>query len=75
MEWKDFKKTKPMAYESGCWDGLRSDLILVCTSGRQIHIVRMYYVIMDGSESFDFYDDNDCEINYVTYWAEIDYPF
>lgn len=75
MKWIDIKKQKPLAYESGNWDGLRSREILVCTKGRVSHIARMYHVIMDGSESFDFYDDIDCEITNVAYWAELDYPF
>lgn len=74
MIWYDVSKIKPSATETGCWDGKKSDKILVCTRGREYHVAEMYHVIMDGSESFDFYDDRDFEIQYVQYWTEIDHP-
>lgn len=49
MIWKDIKKEKPIATESGCWDGLRTERILVYTTGGICHIARMYEGILDGS--------------------------
>ena len=60
---------------TGGWDGKKSDKILVCTRSGQYHVAVMYHVKMDGSESFDFYDDRDFEIQNVQYWTEIDRPF
>lgn len=75
MIWYDVSKRKPLATETGGWDGKKSDKILVCTRSRQYHVAVMYHVIMDGSESFDFFDDKDFDIQNVQYWTEIDRPF
>ncbi len=75
MIWYDINKRKPIATETGCWDGKKSDNVLVCTMGRKYHVAVMYHVIMDGHESFDFYDVSDYDIQNVSYWTEIDAPF
>jgi len=75
MIWNDVSKRKPLATKTGCWDGKKSDEILVYTRNQQYHVAVMYHVIMDGIESFDFYDDRDFEIQNVLYWTEIDCPF
>lgn len=76
MIWYDVSKRKPLATETGGWDGKRSDQILVCTRSGQYHVAVMYHVIIDGSETYDFYNSNeDFEIKNVQYWTEIDRPF
>lgn len=75
MLWYKLENKKPIATESGAWDGLRSDKILVATRMQTIHIARMYEGTMDGSHFRNFYDDRDFEINHVILWAEIDMPF
>ena len=75
MIWKDIKKEKPIATESGCWDGLRTERILVCTTGGIYHIARMYEGILDGSKFCDFYTEMDYELPNVAFWTEIDAPF
>lgn len=75
MNWSDFKKNKPLATKTGCWDGQKSEPIVVCTRSKKYHVVEMYHTIMDGSESFECYDANDFEIKSVEYWAELDAPF
>ena len=72
MIWIDVKKQKPIATESGPWDGLRSSKVLVCTYQRTYHIAVMYEGILDGNEFCDFYDDRDFEIENVEWWTEID---
>lgn len=74
MVWYDVKKKKPLATESGCWDGLRSDKILVKTFSGRYYVAVMYEGILDGSEFCEFYDDRDFEIENVKWWAEIDSP-
>jgi hypothetical protein len=74
MNWKNIKDRKPHAYQTGCWDGKKSDEVLVCTRSGLFHVAVMYHVIMDGSESFDFYDSRDFDIQNVEYWTEIDRP-
>jgi len=72
MLWNEFKKQKPTAYETGCWDGKRSDIVLVQTIGKNLFLCRMYHTVMDGKEQFDFCDNTDFIIDNVKYWASID---
>lgn len=75
MVWYKLQERKPIATESGDWDGLRSSKVLVGTMAHTIHIATMYEGMM-GSEYFcNFVDENDFEINNVILWAEIDMPF
>ena len=74
MLWNRLEKKKPIATESGCWDGLRTDKILVKTLNGQYHIARMYEGALDGNKFADFYDANDFEISNVKWWIEIDSP-
>lgn len=73
MNWKDINTSKPIAYKSGHWDGLKSDEILVYNG--EYHIATMYEGFLDGHEFCDFYDKNDYEIKDVKYWAELDLIF
>jgi hypothetical protein len=75
MLWYKLENKKPIATESGDWDGLKSDKVLVATRMQTMHIATMYVGTMDGSQFMDFYDDRDFEIKHVTMWAEIDNPF
>lgn len=72
MIWYKLENKKPLATESGCWDGLRSDMILVCIRSGKYYIAYMYEGILDGSEFCDFYSLDDFEIDNVLYWTEID---
>ncbi len=75
MIWNSFKNKKPIATQSGGWDGLRSDKILVCDINRNFYVAVMYAGILDGREFCDFYDDRDFEIENIVFWTEIDTPF
>jgi len=75
MVWYKIENRKPIALESGCWDGLKSDKILVATRNRKIHIAEMYKGTLDGREFCQFYDDRDFEIENIIFWAELDIPF
>ena len=75
MNWISIQKSKPLAYKTGCWEGKKSDPILVCTIGGKYHVVEMYEGILDGNEFLDFYDDRDFEIKNVFLWSEINNPF
>lgn len=75
MLWYKLKDRKPIATQTGCWDGRKSDKILVATRNETIHVVEMYEGTLDGSEFCEFYDANDFEVFNVVLWAEIDSPF
>lgn len=69
--WKDIEKEKPIATETGDWDGRKSGRILVIGESNIPEIGTMYEGIMDGNKFCDFYDDNDYEIKGVRLWTEI----
>lgn len=79
MIWNNIKDKKPLAYQSGGWDGKKSDKVLVCTLSGSYYVAEMYEGALDGaldgSKFFDFYDDRDFEIENVAFWTEIDSPF
>lgn len=76
MVWnKMSSENRPMATESGCWDGLRTDRLLVCTRFGNFHVVRMYEGVLDGLEFCDFYEEDGTQIDNVTAWVDIDTPF
>lgn len=76
MVWnKMSSENKPMATESGCWDGLRTDRLLVCTRFGHFHVVRMYEGVLDGREFCDFHEEDGTQIDNVTAWVDIDTPF
>lgn len=72
--WNNIETSKPLAFETGEWDGKKSREILVFTKNMKYHIAVMYEGILDGHEFFDFYDQRDFEIQNVTHWAEINFP-
>ncbi len=73
MLWNRIENRKPIANETGCLDGKKNNKVLVYNG--KYHVAIMYHTIIDGSESFDFYDDRDFDIQNVTHWTEIDAPF
>ncbi len=75
MVWHLLSKKAPIAYITGCFDGKKSDKILVCTFSRKYHVVEMYEGVLDGVSFRNFYDDRDFEIYNVQFWTEIDSPF
>ncbi len=72
MEWKDIKKETPICFESGDWDGLRSELVLILSEGTP-KVARMYEGYLDGSHFQDFCTEDDYEISDVTEWCSIVY--
>ena len=75
MVWYKIENKKPIASESGDWDGLRSNKILVCTMNKNIYIAVMYEGTLDGSVFCEFYDDKDFAIQNIVLWTEINTPF
>ena len=55
MIWYKIEKKKPLATQSGCWDGLKSEKILVATRSGKIHIAEMYEGVLDGNKFCNFY--------------------
>ena len=62
-DWIDAEKHKPLAYEKGNWDGLRTDYLLVRTASGKITIARAYIGFLDGSDFCDWYLQDDFSLN------------
>ena len=75
QKWNSLKDKTPTAYESGNWDGKRSEWLLVSADGIEYHVARAYVGTLDGSEFCTFEDSRGYEIENVVWWAEIDSPF
>ena len=74
MIWKSIKDEKPLAYQTGVWDGKKSDKVLVCTRSGRYEVAELYEGNLDGTEYCVFYNGSDWEIENVVYWTEIDSP-
>lgn len=59
MEWKYTEKETPLAYETGSWDGRRSDEVVCEDDIHRKHIARVYEGTMDGSKFKDWIDSSD----------------
>lgn len=71
MKWNNLNETQPMATESGNWDGLKSEPLLVADKNGIFHVAVMYKGFLDGSDFQDFYSLNDFLIENVTHWVYI----
>lgn len=70
QQWITVDEEKPIAYESGNWDGLRSDFILVKDIHGKVYVAKSYQGVIDGSNFCDFCDDNGY-IPLVKHWRPI----
>lgn len=69
--WVSVKIKLPFCYQSGHWDGLKSERVLVRDKTGKIHIAVLYQGFMDGSEFADWYDKDDYELKEIEYWVDI----
>jgi hypothetical protein len=70
MKWK--YTGNPIAYETGAWDGRRSDEVVAVDDIGRKHIARVYAGIMDGNEFIDWVDSDDYIINReIVKWLSI----
>lgn len=70
-QWISLKKQKPIATESGAWDGLKSEQILVEDKNGVRYVAVMYEGTLDGSYFCNFYSSLDWEIENVINWKHI----
>lgn len=73
-EWVIAEDENPICYESGDWDGKRSDFVLTEDSEGNYRVARMYEGFMDGSDFANWYDndDNDLDQYTIVRWMNID---
>lgn len=73
MDWISVKKQKPICWETGDWDGKRSDLVLCIDKKGEKYLAKCYEGTMDGSHFFEWYDKNDFELQVeITRWCASD---
>jgi hypothetical protein len=58
-KWISVKDRLPICFESGNWDGLRSEFMLVELKDGSYDIARLYKGVLDGNEFADWYDKVD----------------
>lgn len=59
QKWQSFEDEKPICFESGLWDGLKSEPFLCRSKGSdKIFIAVAYEGKLDGTQFFDIYDNN-----------------
>lgn len=63
MEWKYVEKETPLCYETGKWDGIRSDEVVAEDDIGRKHIARVYEGAIDGSSFRDWFDSDDYSID------------
>jgi len=72
MDWISTKDQTPLCYQTGEWDGKRSDIVLCVDKNGGIHLAQCYEGFMDGSEFFEWYDKDDFELCVeIVRWVEI----
>lgn len=73
QKWINVKSKTPPCYQSGHWDGLKSDRMLVYANGETFSATA-YEGFLDGSKYLEFYDFTGLELNQVTHWMPLPSP-
>jgi len=73
QRWVPVKEEYPIAFESGNWDGLRSEFVLVKFIDNNWTKARLYSGFMDGSLFNDWVNENDFDLTEeVVSWRPIE---
>lgn len=68
--WISVEDRLPICYQTGDWDGKRSELVL-CENSKGYHIAVLYEGVMDGCKFSDWFDKDDCSIETPFKWKPI----
>lgn len=71
MVWRSTEFSKPHAWETGNWDGKKSDIVLCEDSQGKRCLATYYEGRLDGHDFKDWYDQNDNELTGVVKYMEI----
>ena len=71
MDWIYTKDENPRAWESGDWDGKRSDEVLAEDKNGKKYIAVVYSGILDSVRFDEWYDNNDYLIENIVRWMLI----
>lgn len=72
QRWILVEEELPIAYETGNWDGKRSDFVLAKNIHGNWFKARTYQGVMDGYEFCDFVDDTDMVVSNIVSWRPIE---
>lgn len=67
----EVKDEIPLAYQSGDWDGLRSDLVLAKNKNGKLFIARTYEGNINGNKFCDWADSKDWLLDDIVEWRPI----
>ena len=73
-KWRVFnpkKQKNPLAYKSGDWDGLMSDLVKVKTKEGDFYLCSYYEGVLDSHKFHSFLTECGFDIENVIKWREI----
>lgn len=68
--WISVEDKNPICYQTGDWDGKRSELVL-CENSKGYHIAVLYEGVMDGCKFSDWFDKDDWSIETPFRWKTI----
>jgi len=70
-EWIKVTDEMPICYETGNWDGKRSDFVLAKDDDGDWYKARVYEGIMDGNHYADWFSSEDYELVNIIEWKPI----
>lgn len=73
QRWIPVEEELPVCCESGNWDGLRSDYVLIKHSDGECRKAILYSGIMDGSEYNDWYSEHGYELGNIIEWRPLNF--
>lgn len=68
--WVRVEDGTPICYQTGDWDGKRSELVL-CENSKGYHVALVYEGVMDGAKFSDWFDKDDWSIETPFRWKPI----
>lgn len=71
MVWRSTELSKPHAWETGNWDGKKSDIVLCEDKEGSRYLATYYEGFIDGNNFGDWYDQNDNELIGIVKYMEI----
>ena len=72
QRWIHCSEELPNTYESGDWDGLRSEFVIALWKDGDWTKARLYSGILDGEKFNDWYDESDAYISGITHFRYIE---
>lgn len=72
QRWIPVTEELPFAYETGNWDGKRSDFVLAKNIHGKVFIARTYQGFIDGFNFCDFVDYNDTVMSHIIEWRPVE---